>query len=103
MPLPVCAQVIGMDVGLTHFATLSTGEQLPNPWFFRTDEKALTKARRRLAQAPGDAITGETSQSGGAYSRTYCQSEIPILERHRDQPGRLDTEAGSWVTPASRS
>lgn len=46
-----CAQraPVGIDLGLTHFATLSTGEQLPNPRFFRRDEKALAKAQRKLS------------------------------------------------------
>jgi putative transposase len=40
---------VGVDVGLHHFATLSTGEHIPNPRFFRTDEHALRKAQRRLS------------------------------------------------------
>jgi len=43
-------EAVGIDVGLTHFATLSTGEQIANPRFFRSDERALVKAQRRLAQ-----------------------------------------------------
>ena len=46
-PLPANDRAIGIDVGLTHFATLSTGEQIDNPRFFRTDEQALAKAQRR--------------------------------------------------------
>lgn len=38
---------VGIDVGLAHFATLSTGEQVSNPRFFRSDEKALAKAQRK--------------------------------------------------------
>jgi putative transposase len=41
---------VGIDVGLTHFATLSTGEQVANPRFFRKDEQALAKAQRRMAK-----------------------------------------------------
>jgi putative transposase len=48
-PLPEVAQAAGVDVGLRSFATLSTGEHIANPRFFRTDEKALGKAQRRLA------------------------------------------------------
>lgn len=47
--LPPTHRVIGVDVGLTHFATLSTGEQIDNPRFFRKDEKELAKAQRRLS------------------------------------------------------
>lgn len=49
-PLPPIPDVVGIDVGLTHFATLSTGEQIENPRFFRKDEKALAKAQRRLSK-----------------------------------------------------
>ncbi|WP_420812437.1 RNA-guided endonuclease InsQ/TnpB family protein [Kallotenue papyrolyticum] len=50
-PLPETQRAVGVDVGLTHFATLSTGEQLANPRFFRRDEQALAKAQRRLSKA----------------------------------------------------
>jgi putative transposase len=46
-PLPANDRAIGIDVGLSHFATLSNGEQIANPRFFRTDEKALAKAQRK--------------------------------------------------------
>ena len=46
-PLPASDRAIGIDVGLSHFATLSTGEQIDNPRFFRADEKALAQAQRR--------------------------------------------------------
>jgi len=39
---------IGIDMGLTSFATLSNGEQIENPRFFRKEEKALAKAQRKL-------------------------------------------------------
>ena len=45
-PLPANDRAIGIDVGLTSFCTLSNGEQIANPRFFRTDEKALAKAQR---------------------------------------------------------
>jgi putative transposase len=49
VPLPVNTEAVGVDVGLTHFATLSTGEQIPNPRFFREEQNALAKASRRLS------------------------------------------------------
>jgi len=48
--LPVAPRVVGIDVGLSHFATLSDGEQIENPRFFRRDEKALAKAQQRLSK-----------------------------------------------------
>jgi putative transposase len=50
-PLPETQRAVGVDVGLMHFATLSTGEQIANPCFFRTDERALANAQRRLSKA----------------------------------------------------
>jgi len=50
-PLPPNASAVGMDVGLTTFATLSSGDIIANPRFFRPEEKALARASRRLAQA----------------------------------------------------
>jgi putative transposase len=49
-PLPPSSEQVGIDVGLKTFATLSTGEDIPNPRFFRSDKKALAKAQRALAR-----------------------------------------------------
>ena len=48
--LPVCCEQVGIDVGLKTFATLSTGEEIGNPRFFRLEEKALAKAQRLLSK-----------------------------------------------------
>ena len=40
---------IGIDMGLTSFATLSNGDKVPNPRFFRTEEKKLARRERRLS------------------------------------------------------
>ena len=50
VPLPESAEVVGIDVGLTHFAALSTGETIENPRFFRSDEAALAKVQRRFSK-----------------------------------------------------
>ena len=50
-PLPENKESVGIDVGLHSFATLSTGEQIDNPKFFRQEEKALAKAQRKLSKA----------------------------------------------------
>jgi putative transposase len=51
-PLPTSDEVVGIDVGLCKFATLSDGETIANPRFFRQDEKGLAKANRRLSKQP---------------------------------------------------
>ena len=49
-PLPPKQEAIGIDVGLLHFATLSNGEEISNPRFFKHGEKALAKAQRKLSK-----------------------------------------------------
>jgi putative transposase len=41
--------VVGVDVGLESFATLSNGEKILNPRFFRNEEHEVAKAQRRLS------------------------------------------------------
>lgn len=48
-PLAPRQEAIGIDVGIEHFATLSDGEEIANPRFFKRGEKALAKAQRKLA------------------------------------------------------
>ncbi len=43
--------VVGIDMGLSSFATLSDGTSIPNPRFFRMEEKELAKASRKLSKA----------------------------------------------------
>jgi putative transposase len=49
--VPVSEEEVGIDVGLKSFAYLSTGEEIANPHFFRTEEAALARAGRILSQA----------------------------------------------------
>jgi len=44
--LPDTPEQVGIDVGLKTFATLSIGEEIANPRFFRKEEKALAKVQR---------------------------------------------------------
>ena len=44
------AAKIGIDLGLTHFAILSTGEKIGSPRTFRKHEGNLVKLQRRLAK-----------------------------------------------------
>jgi putative transposase len=59
-PLPPTSQGVGIDVGLKSFATLSQGESIANPRFFRAEEHALAQAQRRLCKAEmGTPARGE--------------------------------------------
>ncbi|MFZ0531636.1 MAG: transposase [Anaerolineales bacterium] len=49
-PMPVCDLAIGIDFGLESFVTLSNGERIANPRFFRRDERASAQAQRKLSK-----------------------------------------------------
>ena len=55
-PLPISDKTIGIDVGLTSFATFSDGSKINNPRFFRKEEKALAKAQRKLSKQTKGSI-----------------------------------------------
>ena len=44
--------VVGIDVGLKSFATLSNKEKIDNPRFFISEEKELARVQRKLSKAP---------------------------------------------------
>ncbi|ULR51339.1 RNA-guided endonuclease InsQ/TnpB family protein [Streptomyces deccanensis] len=48
--MPATDQSIGIDLGLTHFAVLSTGEKIGSPRFLRRAEKKLKRAQRELSR-----------------------------------------------------
>ena len=49
-PKAEAAGQVGIDLGLTHFAILSTGEKIAAPNMFRKHEAKLAKLQRRLAK-----------------------------------------------------
>lgn len=49
-PLPGSSEVVGVDLGLLHFATLSDGTTIENPRYFRRAEKKLEKLQQALSK-----------------------------------------------------
>jgi putative transposase len=41
--------IVGIDMGLESFATLSNGEKIANPRFLRDEEKELARVQRKLS------------------------------------------------------
>jgi putative transposase len=52
LPLWKDGSVVGIDEGLESFATLSNGEKIANPRFFRDEQNELVRAQRKLSKAP---------------------------------------------------
>jgi putative transposase len=47
---PKTGESVGIDVGIENFATLSTGEVIPNPQYLRRAERGLKTAHRRVSR-----------------------------------------------------
>lgn len=48
--LPYTDDAVGIDLGVLHFATLSTGDTIENPRYFRKAEKRLAKAHQAVSR-----------------------------------------------------
>ncbi|MFD6420259.1 RNA-guided endonuclease InsQ/TnpB family protein [Streptomyces sp. NPDC060194] len=85
-PLPATGAAVGVDVGLDHLLTLSTGETVANPRHERRDRARLAKAQRRLARkAPGDGANRIKAR------RAVAQVHARIADRRRDHLHKLTT------------
>jgi IS605 OrfB family transposase len=49
-PLPVSYEEVGIDVGVTHLATLSNGEMIEHPRYYRRARKTLEKRQHALSR-----------------------------------------------------
>ncbi len=49
-PYSSVQQTVGVDLGLSHYATLSTGEKVDNPRHYRTAERKLRRLQRSLSR-----------------------------------------------------
>jgi len=108
---------IGIDMGLKKFATLSNGEQIDNPRFFRKEEKSLAKAQRKLsAQEKGskkrikarkvvarvhERITNKRSNFAHLESRklinrfnTICVEDLSINDMKKDNFHSINKSIG---------
>ena len=70
-PLQPNEESIGIDVGLTEFATLSNREKIKNPRFFRQGEKKLAKAQRGFAKT--EKRTKERRKKGKAVAKIHSK------------------------------
>jgi putative transposase len=78
VPQSYAGQAVGVDMGLHSFATLSNGEKISNPRFFRRDEKAIARTQRRLAKA--DQGTSQQNK----LRRIVAHIHKRIANRRRD-------------------
>lgn len=76
---------IGIDLGLTHFAILSTGEKIEAPNVFRRNEKKLAKLQRRLAKKQ------KGSKNRAKAKLKVARIHAKIADTRRDFTHKLST------------
>jgi len=69
-PLPESNEAVGVDMGVTHFATFSTGEKIENPRHFRHAQKRLEKIQQKLARC-----------KKGSHRRAKVKRQVAKLHR----------------------
>jgi len=84
-PLPAVGAAVGIDLGITSLATLSTGEKIPNPRHERTDRRRLAKAQRDLARKVPD------SKNRAKARLKVARLHARIADRRRDHLHKLTT------------
>ncbi|MFA7505501.1 MAG: IS200/IS605 family element RNA-guided endonuclease TnpB [Burkholderiaceae bacterium] len=84
-PLPTAAGRVGIDLGLTHFAILSSGEKIAAPNTFRKHEARLAKLQRRLAKKE----MGSTRRKKA--KRKVARLHAKVTDTRRDFLHKLST------------
>ncbi|PWI09479.1 transposase [Streptomyces sp. NWU339] len=84
-PLPATDTAVGIDVGLTHLLTLSTGEKITNPRHERRDRARLAKAQRELSRK----VRGSANRAKAR--RRVARIHARIADRRRDVLHKLTT------------
>jgi putative transposase len=85
-PLPPTDAAVGVDVGLDHLLTLSSGEKVSNPRHERRDRARLATAQRQLART----AKGEGANRAKAR-RKVAKVYARITDRRRDHLHKLTT------------
>ncbi|MFE4627761.1 RNA-guided endonuclease InsQ/TnpB family protein [Streptomyces mirabilis] len=83
--LPATDAAVGIDAGLDHLLTLSTGEKIANPRHERRDRAALAKAQRRLAKKEKGSANGVKAR------RKVARIHARIADRRRDTLHQITT------------
>ena len=68
-PLPPSAEVVGIDLGLTTFATLSNGEKIERERWMKRDAKDIARLQRKKERLPKGSI--ERSKAIHALRHAY--------------------------------
>lgn len=77
-PLPYTGEAVGLDAGLDHLLTLSTGDKVANPRHERRDRRKLSKAQKALSRK----VKGSNNRDKAR--RRAAKIHARITDRRRD-------------------
>ena len=96
LPFPKTNSNVGIDLGLSHFAILSTGEKVGNEQFLKKFSKKLAKEQKILSRR---ALVAKQSGKNLSESMNYQKQRIKVAKIHekianmrRDFLNKLSTE-----------
>ncbi|GGN76226.1 RNA-guided endonuclease InsQ/TnpB family protein [Nocardia rhizosphaerihabitans] len=84
-PLPMVEATVGVDVGLSSLAVLSTGEKIANPRYERRDRRKLARAQRDLSRKQ------DGSNNRKKARRRVARAYARITDRRTDFLHKLST------------
>jgi putative transposase len=85
-PLPACESVVGVDLGLSHFAVLSGGRKVSSPRFLRRAEKKLRKLHKALSR------TEKGSANRAKARASLARQHAKVADARREFHHRLSTK-----------
>jgi putative transposase len=83
--VPEAEQVIGIDLGLRHFAVLSDGRKIASPRFLRRAEKKLRRAQRALSRKQKESRNRDKARV------TLARAHARVSDARRDFHHQLST------------
>jgi len=88
--MPATDRIIGIDLGLTHFAVLSDGTKIDSPRFLRRAGKKLKKAQRELSRKQKGSRNREKARL--KVARAHAKVSDARREFHHQLSTRLISE-----------
>lgn len=75
-PRPKSGRAIGIDLGVTHFATTSAGKHVPNPRHLEASAERIAEAQRELAAFPAKVPRAK-------WTRRHRRAAEKVAKMHR--------------------
>jgi len=112
--LPGKEPVIGIDLGLTHFAVLSDGRKITSPQFLRQAEKKLRRAQQALSRKEKGSrnrdkarvkVARAHAQVADARREFHHQLSTTLIRDNQavavEDLGSRDSPAPTWPSPST--